>query len=161
MIIWLGAGQESRDVVVKDALRGVKVRRAMTRLPQTLKANDPLSRAVELTLSTAQSDFPVVEWGTNQVVGLLGEIDLLRALQAQDDRVPIREVMRTDIQFVKEDEPVYLALELMVKNGLRAVPVVDEQGDLVGLLTSADVNEAFRLFSLEQRLIKAGEKRKD
>ncbi len=159
VVIWLGAGQESRDTIVKDALRDVRVRRAMIREPQVLKANDPLSRAVELTLSTAQSDFPVVEWGTNQVVGLLGEKELLRALHAQDNRVPIREVMRTDIPLVREDEPVYLALEQMVKNNIRAVPVVDGQGDLAGLLTTSDINEAFRLFSMEQMLLKTREKK--
>lgn len=158
VIIWLGAGQEGRDVVVKDALRDVKVRKAMTRDPQVLKSNDSLARAVELTLSSSQSDFPVVEWGTNQVIGVLGENDLLRALQGQDDRIPIREVMRKDIPLVKDDEPVYLALEQMLKSGIKAVPVVDGQGSLVGLLTTSDVNEAFRFFSLEQKLKNSSEK---
>lgn len=95
IFIWMGAGQESKDVQVKDTLRDIKVRQAMTLNPQTLQANDPLAKALELTLSTAQSNFPVLEWGTNQVVGFLSEPDLLRGLKEQDERMPVREAMRT------------------------------------------------------------------
>jgi CBS domain-containing protein len=157
VFIWLGAGQESQQVVVKDLLRDVKVRKAMTVNPQVLKANEPLSKAVELTLSSAQSDFPVVEWGSNKVVGVLGEAELVRGLNANDRQAPIREVMRGDVPLVQADQPLYAALETMIKSRARAVPVVDAAGTLVGLLTTSDINEAYRLFALEQKLAQSAE----
>jgi Zn-dependent protease len=148
IFVWMGAGQESKEVVVKDTLRDIKVRQAMTLAPQTLIANDTLSKAADLTLSSAQSDFPVLEWGTNKVVGMLGEAELIRGLQKQNSSTPVREVMRTNIPAVGSEEPLYLALEKMSKGRMRAAPVVDREGQLVGLLTAADVNEAYRLFSV-------------
>jgi Zn-dependent protease/predicted transcriptional regulator len=150
IFVWIGAGQESKEVIVKDVLRDIKVRQAMTLAPQTLKANDMLSKAAELTLSTAQSDFPVIEWGTNRVIGVLGEKELLRGLQKHNAKLPVSEVMHANIPVITQNEPLYLALEKMAKVRMRAAPVVDGEGQLVGLLTTADVNEAYRLFSIEQ-----------
>ena len=150
IFVWIGAGQESKDVIVKDVLRDIKVRQAITLAPQTLKANDLLSKAAELTLSTAQSDFPVIEWGTNRVVGVLGETELLRGLQKHNSKLPVSEVMHANIPVITHNEPLYLALEKMAKVRMRAAPVVDGEGQLVGFLTTADVNEAYRLFSIEQ-----------
>jgi len=70
IFVWMGASQESRGVVVQETLREIKVRHAMVRSPLSLKVNDSLSKAVELTLSSAQSEFPVVEWGTNKVMSM-------------------------------------------------------------------------------------------
>lgn len=46
-------------------------------------------------------------------------------------------------------------LEKMAKGRKRAMPVVDREGQLVGLLTTADVNEAYRLFSIGQNVAPA------
>lgn len=152
IFIWMGAGQESKDVQVKDTLRDIKVRQALTLNPQTLQANDPLAKALELTLSTAQSDFPVLEWGTNQVVGFLSEPDLLRGLKEQDEHMPVREAMRTTYPVAAPDEPLYLALERMRHSRAHAMPVVDPGHQLMGLLTAVDVNEAYRLLSVSPKM---------
>lgn len=156
IFVWIGAGQESKDVVVKDTLQDIKVRQAMTQAPLTLKANDTLSKAAELTLSSAQSDFPVLEWSTNKVVGLLGETDLFRGLQKKHGgAVPVREVMSSTVINIDSDEPLYLALAKMVKGRTRSAPVVDRERQLVGLLTTADVNEAYRLLSIGHNVVPA------
>jgi CBS domain-containing protein len=79
---------------------------------------------------------------------MLGEAELLRGLQKQNWTTPVHEVMRADLPTVGLDEPLYLALEKMARGRMRAAPVVDREGQLVGLLTTADVNEAYRLFSV-------------
>ncbi len=147
LFVWMGARQENKGAEMERGLRDVKVNDAMTRTPQRLNANEPLSKAVELTLTTAQSDFPVVEWGTNQVVGMLGEADLLKGLKQQGEQAAVREIMRASLITVHPDEPLHTALEQMAKNRMRAVPVTDRENNLVGLLTSQDVNEAYRLLS--------------
>ncbi len=152
IFVWMGAGGEGKQVEVKSVLREMTVGQAMTRSPHTLRANDLLSRAVELTLSTAQSDFPVMEWGTGKMVGLLGEADLLRGLKGQGETAPIREVLRSTFPTVTPDEPLFKAQHAMLTGKVRAVPVVDEAGQLVGLLTADDINEAYRLLSVSPKL---------
>src|SRR5512139_1216507 len=48
-----------------------------------------------------------------------------------------------------------LAQEKMAKGRIRALPVVEREGWLVGLLTNADVNEAYRLFSIGDQYVRA------
>jgi predicted transcriptional regulator len=129
----------------------MKVSQAMTREPQILRANDSLSKAIDLTLSTSQSDFPVTEWGSNQVVGLLCEKDLLKGLQTHDQTTPVRVVMRTSFPTAAPELPLLDAHKHMAKGKIRAMPVVDDKSNNVGLLTITDINEAYRLLSFRQK----------
>jgi CBS domain-containing protein len=119
----------------------------MTRSPHTLQSSDALSRAIELTLSTSQSDFPVLETGSRRVVGLLSENDLLRGLQTLSVDVPVQQAMRKSNAWVRPEELLHTAQQKMLQWRIRAVPVVNDEGELQGLLTTNDVNEAYRLMS--------------
>ena len=153
IFVWMGASQESRGVVVQDTLRDIKVRRAMVQSPHSLKVNDSLSKAVELTLSSAQSNFPVVEWGTQKVVGILGEAELLNGLKKLGEAAAVREVMRTDFPVTHLDDALYVTLEKMAKSKIRAVPVVDDDQNLIGMISSNDVNEAYRLLTVNPQFV--------
>lgn len=145
IFVWMGAGQEGKDVALKNVLGEMKVSQAMTLNPETLRANDSLSKAIDLTLSTSQSDFPVIEWGSNQVVGLLCEKDLLKGLQTHDQNTSVRVVMQSTFSATTPDQPLYEAQKSMVAGKTRSMPVMDQEGNLAGLLTIADINEAYRL----------------
>ena len=152
IFVWMGAGQESQGAQVKHTLGETTVGQAMTRSPQALQINDPLSKAVELTLSTSQADFPVLEWGSKRVAGLIGEIDLLRGLQSLGAGAAAREVMRTRIAFASPDEPLHAAQQKMLTGRTRALPVLNPEGELLGLLTADDINEAYRLMAVSAQL---------
>ena len=152
IFVWMGAGQESQGAQVKHTLGETTVGQAMTRSPHVLQVNDPLSKAVELTLTTSQADFPVLEWGSNKVAGLIGEIDLLRGLQSLGAGAAVREVMRSRIAFVAPDEPLHAAQQKMLIGRTRALPVLNSEGELIGLLTAADINEAYRLMAVSAQL---------
>lgn len=152
IFVWMGAGQESQGAQVKHTLGETTVGQAMTRSPQALQINDPLSKAVELTLSTSQADFPVLEWGSKRVAGLIGEIDLLRGLQSLGAGAAAREVMRTRIAFASPDEPLHAAQQKMLIGQTRALPVLNPEGELLGLLTADDINEAYRLMAVSPKL---------
>jgi Zn-dependent protease/CBS domain-containing protein len=152
IFVWMGAGQESQGTQVKHTLGGTTVGQAMTRSPQTLRVNDSLSKAVELTLSTSQADFPVLEWGSNKVAGLLTEIDLLRGLQSLGANTAVREVMRMKIASATPDELLHAAQQKMLVSRTRALPVLNPEGELLGLLTADDINEAYRLMAVSPKL---------
>ncbi len=146
VFVWLGAGQESRQAATDDALSGVQVGQAMIRQPQALRVTDSLHRAIELTLSTAQADFPVVHVD-GRVVGLLTQHDLLKGLEEDGAAAPVMEVMRRKFPQAAPSDPLADALRRMSAGRVRAMPVVEPDGRLVGLLTADDVNEAYRLLA--------------
>ena len=152
IFVWMGAGQEGKDVALKNILSEMKVSQAMTLQPQVLKSNNSLSKAIDLTLSTSQSDFPVTDWPSNQVVGLLCEKDLLKGLQVHDRTAPVRDVMRTAFPSAKPDQSLYEIQKQMAAGRTYAMPVIDDESNLVGLLTASDINEAYRLLSINKKI---------
>jgi len=150
IFVWMGAGQEERNTRTTDGLSDLTVGQAMIRHPQVLKITDTLETAVELTLSTAQADFPVVHID-NRVVGLLTQADILRALRRSGTDTPVMDAMRTDYPVTQSTELLSKALQEMSANQLNAMPVVSPDQKLVGLLTAADINEAYHLLAVSPK----------
>ena len=69
---------------------------------------------------------------------LLGVVSFHELLSAERTR-KIREVMRTDYVFVLEDADQETVAQLLAKRRLLAVPVLDPEGRMLGIITSADV----------------------
>jgi CBS domain-containing protein len=151
IFVWLGAEGEGNQVELEGVLRDLTVAQAMTRQPQVLAPGEPLARAVELTLSTAQTDFPVIEPRSGQLAGLLTENDLLAGLRSQGSQESVGRVMHSRFPTAAPGEPVVVAQQHLRESRLHALPVVERDGRLVGLLTADDINEAFRLLAITRR----------
>ncbi|MFU8771422.1 MAG: CBS domain-containing protein, partial [Anaerolineales bacterium] len=152
ILVWMGASHEGRHVEAKSVLQEFKVNQAMTRQPLTLKTDDTLARAVELTLSNAQADFPVVKDDKGELVGFLNEANLVKGLQAHGGNFQVSEMMQTDVFTTDVDEPLFTVQQRMASKRVQAAPVVDRDGRLVGLLTATDINQAYQLLSVHPQL---------
>lgn len=138
LFVWIGAGQEAAMTQMKSALGGIPLERAMITDFRTLAPSDSLARAVDLLLSGAQQDFPVVEGRT--VVGILNRADLLRALAGHDQQSPVSEVMRRDFLVADASEMLDLVFQRLQGHECHTMPVV-RRGDLIGLLTMDNLGE--------------------
>lgn len=54
----------------------------------------------------------------------------------------VREIMSSPVVVIQEDAALEEAQALMEERGVRRLPVVDEEGRLVGILTEGDLREA-------------------
>ncbi len=145
IFIWIGGEAEGRQVMVRNVFGNIIVADAMTRQPQVLMPEDPATRAIELTLSSAQADFPVVD-SDGRAVGLLTVDDLVRGLHDQPN-APVGSLMRREFPQALATEPLMDVQQRLAERGARAIPIVDNGGRVVGLLSAADVNEAFRFLA--------------
>lgn len=136
--VWIGAGQEASVARLRSALGGVPVRAVMQTDFRMLQHSDPLSRAVDLTLSGAQTDFPVLEG--ERIVGILTQADLLAALAKGDALGPVSEAMRPQVSTVEDSEMVEAVMPRLQAAQVHAAPVL-RSGRLVGLLTMDNVGE--------------------
>ncbi len=96
---------------------------------------------MDLTLNSFQSSFPVCD-GEN-FVGLLTHTRLVEALDKNKPEILVTKVMEIEIAPVHPSELVFEIQMRMTEEKLDALPVV-ESGRLLGLITSQDINEAFR-----------------
>ena len=69
---------------------------------------------------------------------LMGVASFRELLSAERSR-RVRDVMRTDYVFVSEDADQETVAQLLAKRRLLAVPVLDQEGRMQGVVTSADV----------------------
>ncbi len=74
----------------------------------------------------------------DQAQHLLGVVSFRELLSAERSRT-VREVMRSDYVFVVEDADQETVAQLLAKHRLLAVPVLDQEGQMLGIITSADV----------------------
>jgi len=55
----------------------------------------------------------------------------------------VKDVMTKDVVSVKKDTPIYEAMELMRKNDITGMPVIEDDMTLVGVITEKDVLRLF------------------
>jgi Zn-dependent protease len=147
--IYTGAGQEGKMVQTKHILGDLRVEQAYSRGVRSISLNEPLETALQATLHSFQSSFPICEDG--QLAGMLPYSSLVRSLEKKDLQTPIREVMQTGIAPISPQDKLIDVQRRMSLERVDALPVVDESGFL-GMITSQDLNEAYRLSLALDRL---------
>ena len=122
----------------------------MTENPRTVRVDDSVGEAVEVLQTTDFRHLPVVD-EQGELVGMLSDRDL-RALElpySQDAetvgavllkaRVPVSRMMSSSVVSVGPDADVSELMELMLENKIGALPVVDGEGALLGIISYMDV----------------------
>ncbi|MCM2280963.1 MAG: CBS domain-containing protein [Bdellovibrionaceae bacterium] len=77
-------------------------------------------------------------------VGILTDRDIVVGIVAMDiptDNIRVEDVMTPTLVTVDGEKGVFETIQLMEKYGVRRLPVVDEQGSLVGIVSSVDLLE--------------------
>jgi Zn-dependent protease/CBS domain-containing protein len=122
--------------VVKSTREPATARDAMS-APVSIEPEMPISRFVDEVLPLHRhATFPVAFNG--KLLGILSLEDLKKIPREQWRTRTARDVMRlvNSSMFVKASASVASARELMQRNGVGAVAVLDEAGDLIGFLRS-------------------------
>ena len=76
-----------------------------------------------------------------RIVGIFTERDALSKVLATSldpDTALLSQVMAHDPQTIRADKPLAYALQMMADGGFRHVPVVDDQGGPVGMVSARD-----------------------
>lgn len=124
----------------------------MTADPAAVHPTQRLSVVRQAMLASGGHHVPVVEDG--RFIGLIAPADLLRVLPANAyskdaeaidralDHVPIREAMQEDVVTIGIDASVRDACELLARGGFHCLPVIDQKGEIAGILTTSDIIRA-------------------
>lgn len=140
VFVYLAAGAEAASVETRAVGHGLTVRDLMVTRFTTLPIHATLQQAVDALLAGEQREFPVVDnWG--KLEGLVTRDGLIRGLAAHGSGASIERGMTTGIVPVSAEAPFEAAIELLGRSGHPALPVVDGQGALVGLLTRDNVTD--------------------
>lgn len=119
---------------------GKGIREVMTSNPRKIEADKPVAEAAKLMRDEDVGLAPVVEG--DRLVGTLTDRDIaIRVVAEGKDpaSTSVREVASTDVVTVGPEQDLDDALSLMAQHQVRRVPVVEQDGRLVGVVAQADV----------------------
>lgn len=121
-----------------------KVKGLMTRNVDIARPEEPVR---EIGRRMAKGDFgfmPVVDGG--RLIGAITDRDLtIRVLAAgKDCAMPVGEVLTREVSFVRPDEDVDDTLAKMGREQIRRLPVVDDAGELIGVVSMGDLTSDAR-----------------
>jgi Zn-dependent protease len=138
--IFLGAGSEATAVATRLAGRGLQVSQMMVTDFRTIPVHATLSQAADLLLAGEQREFPVVD-NLGRTEGILTRDNLIRGLSRNGPNATVAQAMTPSAPTVPPTLGFQEALDRLRASGLPALPVVDEKGLLVGLLTMDNITD--------------------
>ena len=138
LFIFLVAGSEASAVATRMAGRGLQVSQMMVTDFRTIPVHATLSQAADLLLAGEQREFPVVD-NLGRTEGILTRDNLIRGLSRKGPDAAVSEAMTASMPTISPTLGFQDALDRLRASGLPALPVVDEQGSLVGLLSRDNI----------------------
>lgn len=122
----------------------MKIADLMTSKVHTCTVNDSLNAAANVMWEHDCGIVPVLDAG-GKLVGVVTDRDICMAAFFHGARLAelsVREIMARDLHTLRPQAALHEGLELMREMQVRRLPVVDDQGALVGILSLADVARA-------------------
>jgi CBS domain-containing protein len=134
---------EQADVVellpYEDDTAGGLMTTEFVTLPRALTVGEALARLREMA-ETPNMIYYLYVVEKEESWKLLGVI-ALRSLILADPSMPLEEVMRTEFQQADPEEPAKEVAQRIAEYNLLALPVIDESGDILGIITVDDAME--------------------
>ena len=125
------------DEIRRQAQPAVIVEQIMSRGGQTFDAGTTVSEAARRMQRTGFEGYPIVKDG--RVIGLLTRRAVDRALNHKMGGRPVAAIMEQGTVTVSPGDPVEKLERLMIAHGWGQVPVVDADGQVIGIVTRTDV----------------------
>lgn len=126
-----------------------RIDKVMTREVITAHVDQKVSDVRKLLVKGGFHHIPIVSG--NKLIGLISGSDILgisvegigsdeRSMDAYiDHQFSIKSLMKTELQTLSTHATIADAANTLSNGNIHAVPVVDDNGDLIGLVTSTDL----------------------
>jgi CBS domain-containing protein len=143
----------------------MKARDVMVSPVITVGENETVRNVAELLIAKRISAVPVVD-GAGKLVGIVTEADLMRRAETETERsypwwlslltsdravaadyvrshaVKIKDLMTREVRTAAPETPLYEIAELFEKYHIRRVPIISGDGNLVGIVSRANIIQA-------------------
>jgi CBS domain-containing protein len=119
---------------------GHSIRDVMTSNPFTIDAEKPVAYAAKMMRDEDVGLAPIVE--DDKLIGMLTDRDIAIRVAAEGrdpGQVKVRDVASKQVVTIDPQQDLDEALRIMAKHKVRRLPVVEEDGQLVGVVAQADI----------------------
>ena len=109
----------------------------MKKNPITITPDKPISEAAKIFYDLRIHRLPVVEKG--RLVGIVTPTDLLREIRTMKTKKTAIDSIRAACVTCYKDDPLSYVVAAMKISGVTAMPVLNERGIIIGLITNRDL----------------------
>lgn len=109
----------------------------MTRNPITISPGSDLQAAARLLLEHHIRRLPVVDDG--KLVGLVTVADVVGTIADMNIDIPIKDYVEKEVVAIYSETPLPVVARIMELAGVKAVPVLDSNLELVGIISDRDI----------------------
>lgn len=121
----------------------MKAKDIMTTNPRTVTPDTTVREAAQMMKTENVGMLPVVrDRSSRTLVGVVTDRDIAIRHVAEghgSPECPVREAMSSGVKTARETDDVDDVMDVMGKEQVRRIPIVDERGDLVGVVAQADI----------------------
>ena len=119
----------------------MKARDIMTQNPRVVTPETPVQEAARLMKTEDTGVLPVVDAeSSRRLVGVITDRDIaIRVVADGMSSAQVRDAMSTNPKSCRPDDNVKDVLQAMSDSQIRRIPIVDDGGAVVGIVSQADV----------------------
>jgi Zn-dependent protease/CBS domain-containing protein len=143
--IYIGASSEAQQTVMKAAFEDVTVRDIMTPREDLdiVSEQTTVSELMQRMFTERHTGYPVLRG--DDLVGMVTLDDARQVREVERDAYLVGEVMSDELTTIGPDADAMDAIARMQEHDIGRLPVVDETGALVGLISRSDLVTAFNI----------------
>ncbi|MCE4625999.1 MAG: chloride channel protein [Desulfurococcales archaeon] len=132
----------------------VNVGDVMTERVVTIPSDAPFQFVETIFEENIYGGYPVIDRKTGKVIGIItrGDLEKARRHLPEETRrlLTARDIGSKNLVVARPDMTVREAYELMLKYNISRLPVVDEEGRLIGIITMRDVLRAYEIVTSQE-----------
>ena len=119
----------------------MKAKDIMTQNPRVVTPDTSVQEAARLMQREDTGVLPVVESEqSRRLVGMITDRDIaIRVVAEGKNSASVRDAMSSGVQTAKPDDDAKTVMDLMAREQVRRVPIVDDSGAVVGIVAQADI----------------------
>jgi Zn-dependent protease/predicted transcriptional regulator len=143
--VYIAASGEAQQTTLKAVFEDVTVADVMTPREElhTVTENTSIAELMSRMFEERHTGYPVMDGG--DLVGMVTLEDAREVREVERDAYRVDDVMATDVASVGADTDAMTALQTMQEHGVGRLPVLDADGELVGLISRSDLMTAFNI----------------
>ena len=112
----------------------------MTRNVVSVRKDEPIESVKKLLFDKRIHHIPVVD-DENKLVGIITSWDLIKSQKpfSEYGKIKVEELMTKNVAAMRPNELIGAAAMVFLKNLFHGLPIVDDEGKLVGIVTTHDI----------------------
>lgn len=110
-------------------------------------AEDPLTNVADFMRKNNIGSIAVVD-SEGKLIGILTERDILKAVSDGNLNAKVKDYMTTKVIGIKKSATEWEAAEVMLENGFRHLPIVDDDNKVIGIISIRDLAKQILRFYL-------------